>query len=167
MKKFKFKLAALLNIRSVEEKKSTQEYVAVLGIVNKQRKIIREATKSKQEQNQNLQQSLSLVAENQANRTQYFIQFFQEHTKAMDYKITQANIVLSSTTKELKEKEAKMLEAKKKKKSLELLEERQSKEYQLILKRSQKKILEKTNRLNQSSLDQEKKLLQEVQINRS
>ncbi|RME91295.1 MAG: hypothetical protein D6767_05425 [Candidatus Hydrogenedentota bacterium] len=157
MKKFRFKLDSYLKILEIQEKQKLAELAEVAGKVSAQKNQINRYY----EESQNwLQESASLVQIGEVStdvwkQRQYIYSYLGNLRKNAD----RAQRELETLQEELQEKQKAVMEARKKKRTIEILREKKYKEYQKEVSRQETAQLDEFNQTLASKTNEVKERL--------
>ncbi|MBI39223.1 MAG: hypothetical protein CMF59_18350 [Leptospiraceae bacterium] len=139
IKRFRFSLESLLRIRSHEEKMAMADLAKVLEKVN-----VSEEKKKKAQDNYRSEVEQFSREQRESFRLELF-QMYDRYLERLESEQVQANEELEAIRPALEAEQQKVMEARRKKRALELLKERRKEQYDLEVRRQEKKELEEIN----------------------
>ncbi|GIX40508.1 MAG: hypothetical protein KatS3mg129_0241 [Leptospiraceae bacterium] len=146
-KKFKFSLEALLRLRTLEEEQAMQELGSIMQKINQAKEKVKEL------EIQYTQEVKKFSEYTKQGSYSFYYQSFERFLNRLENLKKQTEVYIESLQPELEEKRKKLVEARKKKKIIELLKE---KEWQQYNKKRKKQETQELFELNQKNKLKEK-----------
>ena len=146
MKKFRFKLEALLRMRQIEEEKALGELAKVMLRVNEQEDVRKAAFRMLREEMDRFDSEYS------EDFDLSLWQMYDRYLDRLNAEASDAAARLEEIRPELEKEMAKVMDARRRRRVVEILKERERKEYDAALRKHERRELEEANRRSNTNV---------------